>query len=65
MLCFCWLLCFVLSVVLDGEYGVSDVVLSVSCVLDSNGISSIIEVPLNEYEKDSFMKFVDVFKGFL
>jgi len=54
-----------LSTVLDGEYGVKDVAVSVPCVLDSEGISSVIEIPLDDDERHNFEKSVDVLKKFL
>lgn len=42
---------FPLSVKLDNYYGVSDVALSVPCVLGRNGIEEVLMVPLSEPEK--------------
>jgi len=54
-----------LSVPLDGAYGYSDVALSVPCVLDSDGVSEVIEVPLDEKEQQMFAKSVSTIKSFL
>lgn len=40
------------SVFLDGEYGLKDVCLSVPCVLNSTGVSRVIEAPLAEEERE-------------
>lgn len=45
-----------LSVNLDGEYGHKGVALSVPCVLDSDGVSEIIEIPLNKKEQEQLAK---------
>ena len=54
-----------LSVNLEGEFGSSDVALSVPCVLDSNGATQIIEVPLNETEQSAFKHSVETLKQYL
>lgn len=38
------------SVVLEGEYGISDIALSVPSIVGKNGIEKILEFPLNEEE---------------
>lgn len=40
------------SVLLEGEYGMRDVSCGVPCVIGRNGIKDIIELPLNEKEKE-------------
>ncbi len=45
-----------LSAYLDGQYGVKDVCLGVPAVVGKKGIEKIIELPLNEFEKNEFMK---------
>lgn len=40
------------SVLLEGEYGMRDVSCGVPCVIGRNGIEDIIELPLNEKEKE-------------
>ncbi|MEM3953336.1 MAG: malate dehydrogenase, partial [Nitrososphaerota archaeon] len=44
------------SVYLTGEYGVSDVCLVVPAVLGREGVEKVIELPLNDEEKQAFMK---------
>lgn len=44
------------SALLDGEYGESDLCIGVLCELGKNGIERIIEVELNEEEKELFRK---------
>jgi L-lactate dehydrogenase len=39
------------SSLLTGQYGISDVCISVPCVVDRNGINRVLEVPLSEEEK--------------
>jgi malate dehydrogenase len=45
-----------LSVYLDGQYGVKDVCLGAPVVVGKKGIEKIIELPLNEFEKNEFIK---------
>lgn len=54
-----------LSVKLKDYYGHSDVALSVPCVLDSNGISEVIKVPLNEKELQMLSQSVTTLKNYL
>ncbi|MBU0981831.1 L-lactate dehydrogenase [Patescibacteria group bacterium] len=54
-----------LSVKLNGQYGHSDVALSVPCVLSSDGISEVIEVPLDEKEQEKLKKSVETLKSYL
>ena len=42
------------SVLLNGEYGQTDVYASVPAVLNRNGIAGIVELSLNEEEKEQF-----------
>ncbi len=46
------------STYLDGEYGYSDVSIGVPAVLGKNGVEKIIEIELNDNEKDWFEKGV-------
>ena len=41
---------------LDGEYGQSDITIGVPAVVGKNGIEKIIELDLNDEEKDWFNK---------
>lgn len=54
-----------LSVPLENYYGHSDVALSVPCVLDSDGVSEVLEVPLDEKEQEMLQKSVDTLKSYL
>jgi L-lactate dehydrogenase len=54
-----------LSVPLRGEYGLKDVALSVPCILDSTGVSGVVEVPLSLLEKRQLKKSAAVLKGYL
>jgi malate dehydrogenase len=47
------------AVMLDGEYGYSDVVSGVPIMIGANGCEKIIEVTLNDIEKKMFKKSVD------
>jgi L-lactate dehydrogenase len=44
------------SVLLQGEYGLRDVCLSVPCVIDANGVQKIIDAPLNRAESEALKK---------
>ena len=44
------------SVMLDGEYGESDICMGVPCIIGKNGIEKIVDVNLNETEKALFAK---------
>lgn len=39
------------SVMLEGEYGLQDICIGVPCIIGSNGVESIVDVKLNEREK--------------
>lgn len=54
-----------LSTVLEDYYGHSDIALSVPCILGSDGVENVLEVPLNEKEKKQLKKSVDTLKGYL
>lgn len=47
------------AVLLDGEYGYSDIVSGVPIMIGANGCEKIIEVTLNDVEKKMFKKSVD------
>ncbi len=53
-----------LSVVLQGEYGLKDVALSVPCVLSSDGIAEIIDLPLNAKEQEQLKHSADILTTF-
>lgn len=50
------------SVLLDGEYGMHDVACGVPCVIGRNGIEDIIELPLNDKEKEQLKYTCKVIK---
>jgi len=45
-----------LSAYLDGQYGVRDVCLGVPAIVGRGGIEKIVELPLDEFEKDQLTK---------
>ncbi|MGB9702787.1 MAG: malate dehydrogenase [Candidatus Kapaibacteriota bacterium] len=47
------------SVMLQGEYGVNDVVVGVPVKLGKNGVEQVLELKLNEEEKSAFNKSVE------
>lgn len=50
------------STYLEGEYGVKGVCIGVPVILGSNGIEKIVEIELNEEEKNRFMEGVKALK---
>jgi malate dehydrogenase len=56
---------FIASVYLDGEYGVSDVVAEVPVVLGRRGVERIVELPLNEEERQGFLKSVEAVRALI
>ena len=42
------------SAYLEGEYGYKDITIGVPCVIGKNGIEKIVELPLNDKEKELF-----------
>lgn len=47
------------AVNLNGEYGVKDVYVGVPAVIGANGVEKVIEISLNEEEKEAFNKSVE------
>ena len=47
---------FPCSVMLDGEYGLDDLCIGVPVVLGKNGVEAIVEIDLNEIEKNALME---------
>ena len=47
------------SVLLEGEYGQSDICLGVPCIIGKNGVQEIVDVKLNDAEKATFAKSAD------
>lgn len=54
-----------LSVKLHDYYGENNVALSVPCVLDSNGISDVLEIPLNKLEQKNLAKSAETLRQYL
>ena len=50
------------SAMLKGEFGITDVCLSVPCVLSDKGVERILRSPLTEDEKESLAKSADILK---
>lgn len=44
------------SVMLDGEYGQSDICIGVPCIIGKNGVEEILSINLNDSEKELFTK---------
>ena len=53
------------SVLLDGEYGISDVCLGVPAKINQNGISEINEIRLEQEELDCLHKSADVIRNYI
>ena len=51
------------ATLLDGEYGYSDVTIGVPAVIGKNGVEKIIELELDDDEKELFKKSVDSVKN--
>ena len=51
------------SVVLNGEYGISDICLSIPSIVGKTGIEKVLEIPLSEEEKDSLIKSAESIKA--
>lgn len=56
---------FPVSIPLSGEYGYSDVSISVPCILGKNGVEKILEISLAQEEKVHMETSVNVLKSFL
>jgi malate dehydrogenase len=48
---------------LNGEYGLRDVYVDVPAVLGAKGVERVIELKLNDEEKEAFLKSVEVVKS--
>ncbi|MGC9048214.1 MAG: malate dehydrogenase [Caldisphaera sp.] len=55
----------IVSTVLQGEYGLNDVVAEVPVLLGKNGIEKVLEVPLNDEERKGFMKSIDAVRDLI
>lgn len=51
------------SVMLDGEYGVSGCCLSVPCIVNRKGVSRIVEAELNQTERNDLNESAEVLRG--
>ena len=51
------------SVLLEGEYGQSDICLGVPCIIGKNGVQEIVDVKLNDAEKAAFVKSADAVRA--
>lgn len=51
------------SVLLEGEYGQSDICLGVPCIIGKNGIEEIVDIQLNDAEKALFAKSADAVRA--
>ncbi len=56
---------FIASIYLDGEYGLRDVVVEIPVIIGRGGVEKVIELPLNEEEKQGFIKSVDAVKALI
>lgn len=53
------------SSILQGQYGISDVAISVPTVVDRNGINRVLEVPLSENEQRLLKHSAETLKGII
>ncbi|MFL9845960.1 malate dehydrogenase [Flavobacterium rhizosphaerae] len=51
------------SVMLEGEYGQSDICIGVPCIIGKNGIEEIVDISLNEEEKEKFAKSAEAVRN--
>ena len=51
------------SVFLEGEYGQKDICIGVPCIIGKNGVDSILEIELDNYETERFNKSADAVKS--
>lgn len=51
------------SVMLDGEYGQSDICIGVPCIIGKNGVEQIVDVKLNDAEKALFAKSAEAVRN--
>ncbi len=50
------------STLIQGQYGIRDVCLSVPCVINGTGVSRIVEMPLEPLEKEQLLKSAEVIR---
>ena len=51
------------SVFLEGEYGQSDICIGVPCIIGKNGVEQILNINLNDSEKEKFAKSADAVRN--
>ena len=51
------------SVMLKGEYNFEDLCIGVPCIIGSSGMEEIIEINLNDIDKEKFQKSVEVVRN--
>lgn len=51
------------SVMLDGEYGQSDICIGVPCIIGKNGVEEILDIQLNDTEQAAFNKSADAVRA--
>lgn len=51
------------SVMLDGEYGQEDICIGVPCIIGKNGVEEIIQLELNQEEKQKFAQSADAVRN--
>ncbi len=51
------------SVLLEGEYGQSDICIGVPCIIGRNGVEQILDIKLDDSEKEKFAKSVDAVRN--
>ncbi|WP_257202757.1 L-lactate dehydrogenase [Corynebacterium cystitidis] len=50
------------SVMLDGEYGEKDIYIGTTAIIDGNGVRRVVELDLNEHERELFKHSVDTLR---
>ena len=50
------------SILLNGEYGLDDICLSVPCIINRKGIKSIVETALEQSEENAFKKSAEIIR---
>lgn len=48
---------------MNGEYGLKDVYVDVPAVLGARGVERVVELKLNDSEREAFLKSVEVVKS--
>ncbi len=51
------------SVMLDGEYGQSDICIGVPCIIGKHGVEEILDIKLNDKEKELFKKSAEAVRN--